>query len=388
MKHMTVLLSVLALFGTAPAIDSLNFRLIGLYQTAGAAFGVDVCGDYACISTYAGSLRVISVADPAHPSEVGHYDTTCSPWGVAIIDTDYVYLPDSASGVHVISIDSIVDSAQTVEVGFLNTPSGVSRIAVAGQYAYMAAGAELLVVSVADPANPAIVASCDTSDSAVSNVAVSGDYAYVMDYYQGLKVISISDPLHPVEVGHCDLTGAYSVAVSDSYVCAGGLAELTELSVISVADPVHPTEVGSLGIPGNVNSVTMDGDIAYVAVDMFGLKAVSIADPTHPLEVGHYGGFVQSGYCVVLADGYSFLADGGVGLLILQYYQSGVQESPKPQASTHKLAATVIRGLPQGAVAFDAMGRRVVNPRSGVYFVREAQAKAQAQATRKVVVQR
>ncbi len=52
--------------------------------------------------------------------------------------------------------------------------------------------------------------------------------------------------------------------------------------------------------------------------------------------------------------------------------------------------ATVIRSLPQGAVAFDAMGRRVVYPRPGICFVREeAQAASpKPQAVRKVVVTR
>jgi YVTN family beta-propeller protein len=52
----------------------------------------------------------------------------------------------------------------------------------------------------------------------------------------------------------------------------------------------------------------------------------------------------------------------------------GVEESPKPQASGYKPAATVMRGLPAGAVAFDVMGRRVTNPGPGVYFVREQSA--------------
>jgi DNA-binding beta-propeller fold protein YncE len=64
----------------------------------------------------------------------------------------------------------------------------------------------------------------------------------------------------------------------------------------------------------------------------------------------------------------------------------GIAESVKPRALGRGLAATVIRNLPQGAVAFDAMGRRVAAPRTGVFFVREAQ--AQAQAVRKVVIAR
>jgi len=51
---------------------------------------------------------------------------------------------------------------------------------------------------------------------------------------------------------------------------------------------------------------------------------------------------------------------------------------------------TVLRRLPAGAVAFDAMGRRVLNPKAGVYFVRgEPQASSRKpQAIRKVVVTR
>jgi len=67
----------------------------------------------------------------------------------------------------------------------------------------------------------------------------------------------------------------------------------------------------------------------------------------------------------------------------------GVGDTPELQVLGRKLASTVVRGLPQGAVAFDAMGRRVVNPRSGVYFVRnEGRGVGDVSRTRKVVVQR
>ncbi len=67
-----------------------------------------------------------------------------------------------------------------------------------------------------------------------------------------------------------------------------------------------------------------------------------------------------------------------------------VEESTETQASSPKLQPTVMRLLPNGAVAFDAMGRRVTGVRPGVYFVREEpQASShKPQAVRKVVVQR
>jgi hypothetical protein len=71
-------------------------------------------------------------------------------------------------------------------------------------------------------------------------------------------------------------------------------------------------------------------------------------------------------------------------------YCVGITEGSKPQAASHKLQSSVLRRLPAGAVAFDAMGGRVLDPKSGVYFVRERSAvsgKRSANAVRKVVIQ-
>jgi YVTN family beta-propeller protein len=81
---------------------------------------------------------------------------------------------------------------------------------------------------------------------------------------------------------------------------------------------------------------------------------------------------------------------------VIRDSMSGIAESPKPQALSRKLAATVLSGASgvgrlASCVVFDAMGRRVANPRSGICFVREQSAvggKPSAVAVRKVVIQR
>jgi hypothetical protein len=70
-------------------------------------------------------------------------------------------------------------------------------------------------------------------------------------------------------------------------------------------------------------------------------------------------------------------------------YNSGIEENPRSRAPNHKPAATIIRSLPAGAVAFDAMGRRVLDPKPGVYFVRdEGRGARDVGRVRKVVIQR
>jgi hypothetical protein len=50
---------------------------------------------------------------------------------------------------------------------------------------------------------------------------------------------------------------------------------------------------------------------------------------------------------------------------------AGVDESPRPQAPSYKMEPTVICRLPSGVAVFDAMGRRVRQPRPGICFIRE-----------------
>jgi len=50
---------------------------------------------------------------------------------------------------------------------------------------------------------------------------------------------------------------------------------------------------------------------------------------------------------------------------------SGITEESTPRFAIGNARATVVRALPRGAVALDATGRRVLNPKSGILFVAE-----------------
>ena len=70
------------------------------------------------------------------------------------------------------------------------------------------------------------------------------------------------------------------------------------------------------------------------------------------------------------------------------------EESPKPLASSHEPKPTILSG-PSGvkhlasSVVFDALGRRVLSPRSGIFFVRQASSVMRdASSVTKVVITR
>ena len=80
-------------------------------------------------------------------------------------------MADSASGLRVIDV---ADPALPVEIGFLVMPSFTSSVAVVGTLAYVADGSFLRVIDVADPALPVEIGFLDTPGNA-RNVAVVGD---------------------------------------------------------------------------------------------------------------------------------------------------------------------------------------------------------------------
>jgi hypothetical protein len=87
----------------------------------------------------------------------------------------------------------------------------------------------------------------------------------------------------------------------------------------------------------------------------------------------------------------SYRIDDGQQTFVTWTDPSGgvAEESPGQLGSGRKLAATVVRGLPRDAVVFDAMGQRVMKPRSGVYFVRdEGRGAGDVGRIRKVVIQK
>jgi hypothetical protein len=385
----------LFLAGVAPAADSLNVRLIGYFDTPGAAWDVAVIGEIAYVAE-TGALRVISVADPAHPVEVGHCDLTGRARGVAVVG-NLAYVADCDSHVRVISV---ADPTHPVEVGYCGTPDYAIAIVVMGDYAYVAdAGSGLRVISIADSSHPVEVGYCDMPHWAY-NIVVNGDYAYVADCDGGMRIVSVTDPAHPAEVGSYAQGRAVAVTVRNDTAYTASSA--SSFRVMSVVDPAHPIEIGRFDSLFHApQDLGLTDGCVYVAA-WGGLQVISVADPSRPVEVGYYNdglhGLSLNSVTLTyhqetrraLSPDYSYCA-GDYGLFIFEFYGVGVQEAIDDARVTRNFGPTILSGASgvgrlTSSVIFDAMGRRVVSPKPGVYFVREAQ--AQAQAIRKVVITR
>jgi hypothetical protein len=355
----------------------MNVRRVGAFSSL--AGDVEVSGAYAYLVGDS-LLRVISIADPEQPVQVGCVPV---PGTRLAVQGDYAYVASDSNRLRVVSI---ADPTNPVEVGCCDIHRAPKDIALSGNYAYVAAvDSGLRIISIADPTNPVEVAHVDTFGITLS-VAVSGDYAYVGA--EKLRTVLISDPTHPVTVGTCPTYGpATCVTVSAYYAY---VVDWESLLVVRVADPTHPVQVWQQR--GDFGGVAVSGSHLYVGAK--GVKVFSLADPGRPVEIGHYTIGGTSGAAGVAADSeYAYVACSWAGLQIFQYYGAGVEETSNVErrmsnGATMLSRASAARYLSSG-VAFDAMGRRVLNPRPGVLFVPEAVSGARsAGRVRKVIVAR
>ncbi len=245
----------------------------------------DICvvNHYAYVADDLDGLRIVDVADPMHPVEVGFHDTPGWALGVTVAG-DYAYIADGDSGLRIVNI---VDPAHPVEVGFYDTPGWSLGVTVAGDYVYVADGdAGLRIVDVADPVHPVEIGSYGTLGSAY-DVAIVGNYAYIAASNMGLRIVDVSAPNNLVEVGSYVMErDVQGIALNDMYAYLA--ATNGGLRVIDISDPTRPTEIGFHDGAKWAQDVAIIGDYAFVA-DLWGrLWVINIVDPAHPVESHSY----------------------------------------------------------------------------------------------------
>ncbi len=383
-KNVCLLMLVLAFAGVATA-DSLNCRLVGTYDIP-VAFPIDVAvvDSLAYIAAADGGLRIVSLADPHNPSEVGVFVGPANTCGVALKDS-FAYLAGHINGVFVVNV---ADPTNPQQVGQCGTPGVAAHVAVKDTLLYVAdRDAGLRIISVADPTHPYEVGFYpDTLGHVHNDVAVEGSYAYVAAGYL-LEVIDVSDPASPSLAGYCAMPYAsQGITVSGSYahIAAG------DLLIIDVSDPQNPHEVGRYVTPGFAMDVRVVDNTAYVADGYSGLRVVDVSNPQQPQELGYYEtpGWTNG---IDLAGDYVYVTENPIGLRVFQFYGVGIEEeSPKLQAPSSKLGPTIVRGVlnmgrrltADGSrqELLDATGRKVMQLRAGpndvsrlapgVYFVK------------------
>lgn len=288
------------------------------------------------------SLGIYNIENSTSPTNVGMYDPDNfgSSNADIVVDGAYVYVSTEAGGVYIMDI---ADIAQAYRVGSLIDPGYPD---IEGDYAHGYQWNEKMdIVHVGSLTIPQVVGYLDTSLDG-REVAVIGDFAYVVDDYGSPHVIDIADPAAPAVISMTSaipsvrdmvISGTYlylagngshvfdvtdlndpqpisTLGYGDEMVIRDNLAYIggSDLEIVDIFDPHNPNRIGNAQLFRSVDDLAISGNYVYI-VDDTGLKIVDVTTPTLPAKVGNIS-MTNLGY-IVTSGNYIYVSQG-IGIYV------------------------------------------------------------------------
>ena len=212
----------------------------------------------------------------------------------------WVFITDKYEGL--ITVDTLTLYDGNPENNFLTrgatfNPNGILNgavnMTVAGNYAYIACDAGIVVVDVSNPAAPRLVTQIGAPAIVQPRaVSVQFRYAFVVDS-QGLKVIDVTFPEQPraVEGATVAIPDARNLYVARTYAYVAGGSQ--GLVIVDVERPEHPQLDQVFNAGGEINDLNdvklgmaNIGLFAYLADGKNGFKVVQLLSPDVPGYLG------------------------------------------------------------------------------------------------------
>ncbi|MFZ5434364.1 MAG: T9SS type A sorting domain-containing protein [Calditrichota bacterium] len=297
----------------ALAQDSLNVRCLSQQRMWEMFWGVVVRGNYAYLAAYGDGLWVMDVSDPANSIEVGYCDTPGFAWNL-VVEGNYAYIADRISGLRIIDIS---DPTSPFEVGFYDTPGEATDVKVRNGLAYVADdGRGLRIIDVSNPHAPAEIGFCETNWGSAGNVTIMDSIAFVTSDWTTFSIVDIHDPTSPIEVGYwstpTSLERVSDVAIYGNYVYVSSWGEdFFGIRILDISNPVSPTEVASRW--GGMGRLIIRGHYLFTSG---GGYIFDIANPVVPIVVGEFHTFCWIHRGIDVNNDYLYIAVNRDGLYI------------------------------------------------------------------------
>ncbi len=283
----------------------------------GMPVSLALAGNHAFVAAEASGLRVVDIANPAQPREVGAFVGWTPITDVAVTGSR-AYVTKGAG--RALGVLNIANPAYPTLMGSVQLPGEAHGVSVREGYAFVANGGYgLRVVDIADSAQPVVVGAIDTPGNARAvTLSPDGRYAYIADWEAGLRVIAIVDAAHLVEVGFYDTPGlASGVAVASHYAYVADQSR--GFLILDVADPAHPVRIGELATLGRAWNVNVVGSLAVIADGNAGVVLVDVSTPTQPAVVASCAARGEA-RDAVLAGLASIIAESGGGVRLCEVH--------------------------------------------------------------------
>lgn len=166
---------------------------------------------------FATGMRILSIADPESPVEIGRWPVL--PIGMAVPDSQYVhdsvpmggrlYASSIYPGIH--RVFDFADPANPVQLRQWTYPGAFTHNSwpdASGQWVYVTDeryGEALKVFDISDLGAPVLENRITSNPGGiVHNAHVLGNELYLANYTEGVRVLDVTDPMHPAEFAFHD----------------------------------------------------------------------------------------------------------------------------------------------------------------------------------------
>jgi hypothetical protein len=205
-------------------------------------------------------------------------DAGVGPGMDVVRDGEYLYMLQERNVV----ILSVKEPAHPAVIGKLENVGNLRQIVVRGSVAYITAREDgLFVVDVSDRTAPKLLSHYDTIEFA-TGIALKDQYAFVAQRWFGVEIIDISNPTKLRHVSVVRVGEAQSCVVSDGYLYAGAWGEC-RVAICDVRNPANPKQVATVKLNGRGDGLCVENGVLYAA---YGHHQPGAA---HSLEDPRYG---------------------------------------------------------------------------------------------------
>jgi hypothetical protein len=265
---------------------------------------MDMYGDL-CFATVLGQgLETLRLTPPTVLQRLGSYKTgaTRNPLGVKVVG-ERVFLADGGYGLRILGV---ADPSAPVELGGL-AAAHCDRLSeltycqigldIVGDYAFLPGfDGGILVADVSDPQHPEKLTIIPMISDTIE-VQAQGSVLYAAAYSSGLFAIDITEPEAP-QILSSYFEGGYAMGLDVEGATVYLAAFERAVDIIDYSNPARPVREGRYEWPDPLNwgwlVVAMDVDVvrnyAYVARFENGILALDISDPRYPFPQGSYSG--------------------------------------------------------------------------------------------------
>ena len=290
--------------------DTANPRVLTYIQAPGLVARSILVGNRLYISS--GYIETFDISDPANPVKLGSILARAP--AIDVVDTlVYTLYEDS------FKVFNFSDPTNPQLLGACRD-SGYD-LSVCNGYAYIGDRWGLYVLDVTNPATPHRIASWGSdviSVKARGNICCATTDNSSNPGVLRFTILDVRTPSNPIPLGSLDSCGAYDVFLDGQLAFLSGYYIFNEFRIVAISDSTHPQHVGTIATPDQNFGVWANPteDLAYVADCLGGLIVIDITNLNAPVVRDT---LLRAGiaYDVSVQDGFAFVADDGVGLVVL-----------------------------------------------------------------------